>query len=234
MPAWICAVVGAGVANRLPGVERVDAAGTLPAGTVARWQASQVVDDGMCEVAPIGDVAGITMMLGTPAKLDPVMLGPWQATQLLVMPLWLMSEPENFAPLPTGKAAMLEPAPTWQVSQDAVVGRWLDGRPATLKPAAGIAKLGAALPWHCAQLAVVLGALAWMLASVGITEKSVDVWHALQVAVAEVGMWLDGLSCAVKKVVPLWHCEQSPLAGWAASAMAKVLAVAFGRVWKPV
>jgi hypothetical protein len=39
-----------------------------------------------------------------------------------------------------------------------------------LKFAAGIAKLAAALPWHCAQLFVVLGALAWMLASVGITE----------------------------------------------------------------
>jgi hypothetical protein len=38
------------------------------------------------------------------------------------------------------------------------------------KLAAGMAKLAAAAPWHCAQLPVVLGALAWMLASVGITE----------------------------------------------------------------
>ena len=37
-----------------------------------------------------------------------------------------------------------------------------------LKFAAGIAKLAAALPWHCAQLLVVLGALAWIFASVGI------------------------------------------------------------------
>ena len=42
--------------------------------------------------------------------------------------------------------------------------------PTMLKLAVGIAKLAAALPWHCAQLALVLGALAWMLASVGITE----------------------------------------------------------------
>ena len=67
-----------------------------------------------------------------------------------------------------------------------------------LKLAAGIAKLGAAAPWHCAQLLVVLGAFAWMLASVGITEKSLDVWHAVHCALAAVGMWLAGLSWAVK------------------------------------
>jgi len=45
---------------------------------------------------------------------------------------------------------------------------WLPGRPTIEKLAAGIAKLAAAVPWHCAQLPLVLGALAWMLASVGI------------------------------------------------------------------
>ena len=38
----------------------------------------------------------------------------------------------------------------------------------------------------------------------------------------------------MKKLVPLWHCEQSPVLGCAASATLKVPAVAFGRVWKPV
>jgi hypothetical protein len=66
----------------------------------------------MCELAPTGEVAGITTILLTPTKLDPVMAGPWHAAQLLVMPLWLMREPLNFAPLPTGVAVMLEPAPT--------------------------------------------------------------------------------------------------------------------------
>jgi hypothetical protein len=96
----------------------------------------------------------------------------WQATQLLVMPAWLMSEPENFAPLPTGVAAMEEPLPTWQVSHEAVVGMWvpLVGWPTIAKPAAGMANEAAAAPWHCAQLLVVLGALAWIAASVGITE----------------------------------------------------------------
>jgi hypothetical protein len=41
---------------------------------------------------------------------------------LLVMPVWLISEPENFAPLGTGVAATLEPAPTWQASHGAPVG----------------------------------------------------------------------------------------------------------------
>jgi len=45
---------------------------------------------------------------------------------------------------------------------------------------------------------------------------------------------LVGLSIAVKAVVLLWHCEQSPVAGCAESATAKVLALDFGRVWKPL
>ena len=53
-----------------------------------------------------------------------------------------------------------------------------------LKLAAGIAKLAAALPWHCAQLPVMLWVLAWMLASVGSTEKSLLVWQAAHWALA--------------------------------------------------
>jgi hypothetical protein len=102
------------------------------------------------------------------------------------------------------------------------------------KLAAGIAKLAAALPWHCAQLVVVLCALAWMFASVGITEKSALVWHAVHCAAAAYGMWFAGLSWPLKKFVPLWHWLQSPVAGCAASAMLKVPAAARGRVWKPV
>jgi hypothetical protein len=87
MPVWICAVVGAGVANKVPGAVLLDEAGTMPAGMLARWQVSQVADEGMCELAPMGEVAGITTILLTPAKLAPVMLGPWQASQLFVMPV---------------------------------------------------------------------------------------------------------------------------------------------------
>ena len=97
-------------------------------------------------MAPAGDVAGITTILLTPKKLEPVMLGPWQVTQLLVMPTWLIKEPVNLAPLTTGVAAMLEPAPTWQLSHAAVVGTWLGGSPTMEKLAAGIAKLAAAVP----------------------------------------------------------------------------------------
>ena len=73
-----------------------------------------------------------------------------------------------------------------------------------------------------------------MLASVGITEKSLDVWQAAHCAPAAVGMWFAGLSVAVKKFVPLWHCEQSPVLGCAASATLNVPAAALGLVWKPV
>jgi hypothetical protein len=57
-----------------------------------------------------------------------------------------------------------------------------------VKLAAAIAKLAAAAPWHCAQLALVLGALAWMWASVGSTEKSVEVWQEEHCAVVANGM----------------------------------------------
>jgi hypothetical protein len=75
----------------------------------------------------------------------------------------------------------------------------LAGGPTIVKPADGIANPATTdAPWHCTQLPVVLGALAWMLAIVGSTEKSVDVWHAVHTAAAAVGMWFDGLSWAVK------------------------------------
>ena len=51
-----------------------------------------------------------------------------------------------------------------------------------------------ALLWHCAQLELVEGALAWIAVTDGITLKSGLVWHAVHVALAEVGMWFDGLS----------------------------------------
>ena len=186
MPAWICTVVGAGVAKAVPGAVLVALAGISPEtlARVPRWQLSQVVEDGMCEPAPIGEGGGMPTMEVMPAKLSAVPDGTWHATQLLVMPVWLMREPLNLAPLGTGVVVMLEPVPTWHTSHEALVGRWLFGSPTMLKLAAGIAKLGAAAPWHCAQFVLVLAALAWMLASVGMTEKSVEVWQAVHCALA--------------------------------------------------
>ena len=79
---------------------------------------------------------------------------------------------------------------------------WLLGVDTIANPTAGKAKLGAAVPWHCAQLVVVEGALAWIAAIVGITEKSVLVWQAAQVALAAVGMWLAGLMMLLKSEKP--------------------------------
>ena len=125
---------------------------------VPRWQLSQLVLDGMCEPCPAGLVVGMPTMLLMPTKLTVVPDGTWQDTQLVVMPRWLMREPLNLAPLSTGRLGTLEPVPTWQDSHAALVGMWLVGRPTMLKLAAGIAKLAAAAPWHCAQFVVVLGA----------------------------------------------------------------------------
>src|SRR3974377_2158411 len=139
----------------------------------------------MCDVGPTGEVGGITTIVVMPAKLAPVVVGPWQPTQG-GSPGWLIAEPANLAPLTTGVAAMLEPAPTWQLSQAALVGTWLAGVVTIEKLAAGIAKVGAVVgPWHCVQLALVLGAYAWMAVSVGSTEKSVPVWQFVHVAAAE-------------------------------------------------
>ena len=84
---------------------------------------------------------------------------------------------------------MLEPAPTWQVSHAVVIGMWLLGGPTIAKFAAGIANPATTLAaWHCAQFVVVLGALAWISARLGITEKSFDLWHEVQSEVTAVGM----------------------------------------------
>ena len=114
----------------------------------------------MCALAPAGLVGGMPTMRVMPTKLTGVPAGTWQAAQLLLMPAWLIFEPLNLAPLPTGVAAMLDPAPTWQTSHAVVIGIWLLGGPTMVKLAAGMANAAAALPWHCTQLPVVLGALA--------------------------------------------------------------------------
>jgi hypothetical protein len=169
MPEWICAPLGAGEAKAVPGAVRVALAGMRPLGVLARWQDSQLVPLGMWLEAPAGLVGGMPTMRLMPMKLAEAEEGRWQATQLLVMPAWFMSEPEKRAPLATGRAEMEEPAPTWQSSQEAEVGMWFEGRPTMEKLAAGMAKEAAEAPWHWAQLEVVLGALAWMAARVGMT-----------------------------------------------------------------
>lgn len=124
----------------------------------------------MWEPLPGGEVGGMPTSTLMPAKLAVWPAGRWHEAQLLVMPAWLIVEPLKRAPFGTGNAAMLEPAPTWQTSQEAAVGMWLPGRPTIAKLADGMAKLAAALPWHWLQLPVVLGALAWMAANVGVSE----------------------------------------------------------------
>ena len=63
-----------------------------------------------------------------------------------------------------------------------------------MKLAAGRANVGAALPWHWAQLLLVLGAYAWMFVSVGRVAMLLVVWQLAQVEVANTGMWFAGFT----------------------------------------
>jgi hypothetical protein len=146
MPVWIWAPVGAGSWNPVPGAVLLELAATSPVGADVKWQVSQVVDDGMCEFAPAGAVGGMTTILVTPAKLELLIVGPWQLAQLALMPAWFISDALKWAPSTTGVAAMLEPLPTWQLSHAAAVGMWVAGLPTTAKPIEGIAKPAAASP----------------------------------------------------------------------------------------
>ena len=131
--------------------------------------------------------------------------------------------------------AMLEPAPTWQVSHDAA------GRDVVARQADD-AEAGRRDREARRRRAVALRAVARRALRVGMDRRPASgsprsrplVWQAVHCAAAAYGMWLAGLSWAVKKLVPLWHCEQSPLDGCAASATLKVPAAVRGRVWKPV
>jgi hypothetical protein len=62
MPVWICALVGAGVAKAVPGAVRVADAAMSPPGMLARWQVSQAVEVGMCELVPTGLIGGMPTM----------------------------------------------------------------------------------------------------------------------------------------------------------------------------
>ncbi|MEI8158205.1 MAG: hypothetical protein WCH60_15175 [Burkholderiales bacterium] len=64
---------------------------------------------------------------------------------------------------------------------------------------------------------LVEGAFAWIKLIDGITEKSVFVWQEVQVALADVGIWLLGFAAVVKLVVLAWQFEQSPPTGCAPS-----------------
>jgi hypothetical protein len=67
------------------------------------------------------------------------MLGPWQVSQPLAMPLWLNAELLNLAVFCTGNVK-LDPAPTWQLSHAVLPnGMWFEGGATIAKPIDGIA-----------------------------------------------------------------------------------------------
>ena len=186
-PAWICGPVGAGDAKPLPGATRSAFAATSPAGTLARWQLSQVVDDGMCALGPGGDVAGMTTMVVIPAKVDPDTAGPWHVAQPLTMPAWSIWPPEKLAN-PVRTDAM------WHVAHWSgfVLGTWLAGRPVAVLPS-----------WHVAHVLRSAPRLEWSKRRIG--ENAIVLWHWSHDSV--VTMWPAGLPVAR---TPLWHVAQSP------------------------
>jgi hypothetical protein len=111
---------------------------------------------------------------------------------------------------------------------------WLAAVVLIAKLAAGMAKVAAAAPWHCAQLLVCDGAFAWMAVMEGIVAKFEVVWHAGHPAAAEVGIWLAGLDGSVKSLKLPWQSEQSPPMGCKESTTTKVSLLAFGRIWNPL
>ena len=66
MPVWIIDGVGAGLRKPLPGALLVATPGTSVVGVVPRWQLSHLVELGRCELAPAGEVGGMTMILLMP------------------------------------------------------------------------------------------------------------------------------------------------------------------------
>lgn len=102
--------------------------------------------------------------------------------------------------------------PTWQDSQPSAAMSMCLAGTVTMARLALLLKMPAlAALWHCAQLTLMDGALAWILEIVGKAVKSP--WQAEQVAAAAYGMWLAGRDGAPKSVNPPWQLEQSPLAG---------------------
>jgi hypothetical protein len=101
-----------------------------------------------------------------------------------------------------------------------------------VQPAKGPAPVPA--EWHEMQLLVMpVCSVDELVVSPAVEKSPGTTWQVEHVAIV-VGMWPLGLIVPVKKFVPMWHCEQSPLLGCPASATLKVPAAARGRVWKPV
>ena len=75
-PLWIIAAVGAGLRKALPGALLVATPDTNALGVLPRWQLSHLVELGRCEPAPLAPRGGMTTILVTPKKVEPVMPGP--------------------------------------------------------------------------------------------------------------------------------------------------------------
>jgi hypothetical protein len=166
-PEWVWVVLGGELRKPLLGAACGALPGTKDDGMAPLWQFSQVVELGMWLLLLAVAVGGMTTMLLMPWKVPACTLAPWHSAQLVFMPLWLKAEPENTAAPVTGVVAMLEPLPTWQLSQpNPRIGTWLLAGP-TMVRLAELYVVALAALWHCAQLVEADCRLAWMAVMVG-------------------------------------------------------------------
>ena len=93
------------------------------------------------------------------------------------MPVWLKAVLPKLEALVNARLTMLEPTPTWQLSQPRLcMGTWLaPGRTMLRVAVLKVLALGSA--WHRAQV-LAAGKLAWMRASVGCVPQLS--WQVLQ------------------------------------------------------
>jgi hypothetical protein len=180
------------------------------------------------------------------------MLGPWQTSHPLVMPLWLNCEPLKVVIVPLAPASgisMLGMLLVWQLSQPSepigmCAGVRLDvfGVTPSKVPAVTLA------PWQLAQLPVIplwLNAelLNLAVSPTGSVRLELEpTWHVSH-AVVPNGMWLEvgalivKLAAGIAKLaaaLALWHCAQLLLVDCALAWIADIAGITekSGLVWQ--
>jgi len=120
-PLWICTPVGVGVAKPVPGAVLVAEAAMKPAGRLPRWQSRSWSTTGCASCFPPAPSAHADDRSDA-GKRRRRAGGHVAGRAVVADARWFISEPLNLAPSDTGRLAMLEPAPTWQASHEALVG----------------------------------------------------------------------------------------------------------------
>ena len=146
-----------------------------------------MTDEGICEFGPAGEVGGMMTMLLIPANMLPVIDGPWQSAQPLVIPVWSIFPPEKLVKLVSVDW-------TWQLPHCAPLlrGIWLTGIPVATRPS-----------WQVAQVLVSPPSAVCGKLRTGVNAK-VE-WHTSHDKMVDI--WVDDFPVAL---VPSWQVQQAP------------------------